>query len=184
MRYHKYIIGVFIVGLIFGCSSASKMNLQRGELEKLSNLMESRNFEIQANWALPMNTVGLQNVFNALRPVGSTAARINLIGISSFLKMEGDTISANLPYYGERQMGGAYNNRDSGIKFEDVPDDLIIEFNEAKDRYEISFSANQGIEDYSVNMLVLPNLKSYININSSQRFSIRYEGKIVEPEEN
>ena len=168
--------------LFFGCSSASRMSLQSGEREKFANLIKSRNFEIEVNWALPTTTVSLQSVYNALLPIGSNAGRINLVGFSSFLRMQGDTISADLPYYGERQMGGDYNSRDSGIKFETVPDDLEMEYNEAKNRYEISFSADQRTEDYSVNMIVLPNLSSYININSSQRFSIRYEGKIIEPE--
>lgn len=184
MKYRNYILVILILGLLFSCASSSQLSTQIGQKEKLSRLIESKNFQIEATWALPMNTVSLQNVFNALAPIGSTAGRINLMGFSSFLKMEGDTISANLPYYGERQMGGVYNNRDSGINFETVPDDLKIEYNDAKSRYEISFSANHETEDYSVNMIVLPNLNSYINVNSSQRNSIRYEGKIMKPQEN
>ncbi|WP_281543273.1 DUF4251 domain-containing protein [Maribacter aestuarii] len=180
MKFQNYILGILIVGLLFSCASSSKLSSQGEQKEKLSHIIESKNFEIEVNWALPFTTVSLQNVFNALAPIGSTAGRINLMGFSSFLKMKGDTISANLPYYGERQMGGGYNTRDSGINFETAPDDLKIEYNDEKNRYELSFSAEQGTEDYRVNMVVLPNLNSYINVNSSQRFSIRYEGKIKE----
>ncbi len=173
----------FFLGIILGCSSSSKITSEKKENPQLANLIDKRNFEVNLDWASPMNTVSLQNVFNALMPIGSNSGRINLIGISSFLRVKGDTITADLPYYGERQMGGGYNTGDGGIKFETVPNDYEAEYNAAKDRYELSFSAKQGTENYNINMIVLPNLDSFININSSQRFSIRYEGKVSELED-
>lgn len=171
-------VGILVLMMFLSCSSTSKLNSGKQPSQELVDLISSRNFEVQMDWASPMNTVSLQNVFNALMPIGSNSSRINLMGISSFLRVEADTVTADLPYYGERQMGGGYNAGDGGIKFEAVPTDFKVDYNESKNQYEISFSAKQRTESYDVNMIILSNFNSFININSSQRFSIRYEGKV------
>ena len=178
MKYLNAFVGILFFTMFLSCSSTSKLNSGKQPSQELTDLITSRNFEVQMDWASPMNTVSLQNVFNALMPIGSNSSRINLMGISSFLRVEGDSVTADLPYYGERQMGGGYNTGDGGIKFETVTDDFKMVYNESKNRYEISFSAKQRTESYDINMVILSNFNSFININSSQRFSIRYEGKV------
>ena len=183
-KYQNHVVVILVLLIVLGCSSSSKINSAKVEDQQLTNLINNRNFEVELNWASPMNTVSIQNVFNTLMPIGSNSGRINLIGISSFLRVKGDTIIADLPYYGERQTGGGYNSTDGGIEFEAVPKDFNVDYNASKNRYEVSFSAQQGTENYNINMIVLPNLNSFININSSQRLSIRYEGKARELNED
>lgn len=175
-RIQLALFGILV--MLASCGSTSKVKYSPEKINAFHKLISERNFEIEADWALPTNSMSLQNVFNALMPIGTNASRINLIGTPNYFRVKSDTVTANLPYYGERQMGGGYNTRDNGIIFETVPENLKINYNEAKAQYEIKFSANQNSESYNVNLVVYPNLTSIININSNQRFSISYEGRI------
>jgi hypothetical protein len=122
----------------------------------------------------------MQQLSNAgLFPQGSTAGNIDISSTSNYLKMENDSVKAELPFYGERQFGGGYNNSE-GIAFEGVPNDLQIEKGK-KDAYDIHFNImdkNSSAESYQVYIKLFPNLTSIITVNSNQRYSIQYRGKI------
>ena len=96
--------------------------------------------------------------------------------------MEGDKVTADLPYYGERQMGGGYNSN-AGIKFEGVPEDLEISKDEDKQRHQIDFTISEEGETYGVRVTLFPSLNGTIHVSSSQRLSIRFEGKLSALEE-
>ena len=93
--------------------------------------------------------------------------------------MKGDTITAHLPYYGERYMGGGYNNK-LAIEFDDIPDRKEITWNEKKQRAEMRFSIQQkdDNENYNIFIMIFSNNTTRIDINSSERSFITYEGYI------
>src|SRR5690606_7693517 len=109
---------------------------------------------------------------------GSTAGQINLVGNTNYLRMDKDSISAYLPYFGERQMGGNYGGTNGGIEFEGVPKNLKITPTD-KNGYNISFSINDkenNPENYRVYIQIFHDLNANMVISSSQRLSIRYRG--------
>ncbi len=176
--------------LLVGCGSTKKGHIVKNQgTENLETLISNKRFEIQSQWAQPQLSNTMVQLGNAgLFPIGSNAGNINLIGNSNFLIMEGEIVKAFLPYYGERQMGGGYNNNRNGIQFEGIPQDLEI-VKGRKESYEISFNIRDKVastEVYRVMIQVFPNLTSAININSSERFPIRYRGhaKSIENEES
>jgi hypothetical protein len=75
-------------------------------------------------------------------------------------------------------MGGGYDNDGPGIQFEGIPQSMEIAKNEEKQRYNISLKIKDDSEVFNVNATLFPNLNSIINVNSSQRFPIRYSGNV------
>lgn len=167
--------------VFFACGSHSTKTISKVQSQKLDDLIAKKSFEIVNDWASPMGTASMNSVINSgLLGPGNNAGQINLIGNSNYLRIEGDSVSAYLPYFGERQMGGGYDSDGGNIQFEGVPEDYKITQDEQTKRYEISFSINRKIENFTVRATLMPNLSSTINITSSQRFPIRYRGKVSE----
>jgi len=183
----KQLLFIGLVFLAFGCGSTSKTyTVEDRDTTALDALMEKKQFEINSDWAQPQITNAVAQVGNAgLFPPGSNVSNINLIGNPNYFKMEGDRISAYFPYYGERQMGGGYNNNNNQIEFEGVPMEYEVKRGK-KDSYEIRFSINDKnitTENYQVTVQVYPNLSSVIRVFSSHRFPIRYKGHAKEIED-
>lgn len=175
---------IFLSVILCSCAS-SKQNTSAEDLQKLDNLVESKSFEVISDQASPSSTSSMNFIAQSgLLPYGSSVSRINLIGHSNYLRFEGDSVSADLPYYGERQIGGGYNS-DQSIVFDDKPKDLVIEKNEEKNFYNIEFSISKDTESYKVNLKIFPNMNTRIYVNSSQRLGISYEGhvKLIKTEE-
>ena len=170
-----------IIGILFFCLScaSSKQKATPEQIQVLTDLVENQSMEFVADWAFPLATNSLNQLSNAglLQP-GSTAGRINLIGNVNYLKIKNDSISAYLPYFGERQFGGAYNNDNTGIRFNSVPDNLTITKDEKSNGYSIAFDITRDTESFQVFLRLFPNKKGALNINSNQRHSIAYQGTI------
>ena len=142
-------------------------------------MVATKNFEIVADWAFPLASNSLNSLSNAgFFPPGSSANRISLIGNANYLRIKGDSIKAQLPYYGERRIGGGYNNNDVGIVLDGLVEDLSLSYNEKKKRYEMRFSTNEKTENYQITIHIFPKNQSYLNISSSHRNNIAYRGGI------
>lgn len=146
----------------------------------LKAMIDGKSFEIISQSASPQNTTAFNAVANSglfLAP-GNTAGLISLIGNTNYLKVKGDTISAYLPFYGERRMGGSYGTRGAGIEFEGVPSDYEVKIGKKNVR-EIRFSIRdkeETSEQYQVRINIYPNLSANINVNSTHRTSMLYRG--------
>ena len=173
----KLAVMLFVVAANIACSSASKVKNGKKSFEQLDALMTAKDFEIISNWALPLATNSLNSLANAgLFQPGSTAGQISLIGNPNYVKIKGDSLLVYLPYFGERQMGGGYNNRGPGISFDGIPQQMVIKKNEEKERYDIRIKMKDRTESFNLTITIFPNFDTAINVNSSQRFSIRYAG--------
>ncbi|TDQ25559.1 DUF4251 domain-containing protein [Tenacibaculum caenipelagi] len=176
----KYSILICMVFILFSC--ASSKNTTQAEIDNLKTLIQSKTFEIESEWAEPQVTYAMTQIANAgMLPTGSNAGNISLIGNSNFFRMKGDTVAAYLPYFGERQAGGSYGGRDSGIEFEGVPKDLVIS-EDKENSYKINFKIkdkNTTTENYNVVVRVYPSLSSTIYVNSTQKRSISYRGRVI-----
>jgi len=177
-------IGILLI--LLNCGTSGKTTISKSQETTLDRLIAAKNFVITCDRALPLMTISMNSLFNSgLFPPGSAANSVNLVGNSNYLKVMGDSVAAELPYFGERQMGGGYNQNGSGVEFSGMPREWQLTKNEKAGRYELRFKINQESESFNVNVVVFPNLNSSINITSSQRFSIRYEGtaKAIEEDE-
>ncbi|RNC90024.1 MAG: DUF4251 domain-containing protein [Allomuricauda sp.] len=163
--------------LLVSCATSSKFHYSESELQAFETFIDSGDFQIVSDWAIPLANTSLNALSNAgLLPVSSTPGRINLIGNVNYLKIQGDSTQAYLPYFGERQIGGAYGDSNRGIAFEAVPEDLEIHFDKEKNRANIQFTASRDTETFDVMAVIFPNRNSIITINSNQRRTISYRG--------
>lgn len=174
-----FFASIVILLSIVSCGSSRVYTAQ--EKTSLEKLVTDQNFEIELQWAKPLATNSLNQLVNVglFRP-GDNASQINLQGNQNIFKFENDTVSANLPYYGERQMGGGYNSSGGGIDFKSTPKDLMLTKDEDKDYYLMEFTVRDkdSNENYDVSLTVYPSLSAMINIWSSQRNTIQYNGTL------
>jgi len=171
----NFLLIAIVASVLVSCGTSKEATAE--ELQELDQLVEERQFEFDLQFARPFVTNSLNQLDNVglFRP-GDNASRINLDKNSSSFKFEGDSVTADLPYYGERQMGGGYN-LDTGINFKGLAKDLDIIKKE--NQYQIKFNIKgEGVENYQVTLTLFPGFSGTININSTQRFPIRYDGKI------
>lgn len=178
IKYSKYIVGVIFL-IQINCMSQKKEINQNNQL--LNKLIVERVFRIEFQWAYPMITSAYSKVVNSgLLPPGNSPGHVNIVGNSNYFRMQNDSVSAYLPYFGERQMGGSYGSNNGGIQFEGVPEKLEITVNK-KGGYNIKFSINDKeniTENYNVYIEITTKLNANLNINSNQRLNIKYKGKV------
>lgn len=163
--------------LLISCGASNKIIEPNVALDEM---MRQKTFRIAVISAEPQLTQAMSQVANnGLIPPGNSLSRINVAGDGYFIKVNGDSVAADLPYFGERQMGGGYGS-DSGIKFDGQTKNLEISKDETKQRYTIKFSIEGNSENYAVTINAANNLTSTTTIQSLQRNRIRYGGAIKE----
>lgn len=176
----KRLVLLGLIAVFWSCGSTQKTTATAIENQVLEQLVAKKSFLIKSEWAQPMNTNAMNSVASSgLLPPGNSGSNISLIGNLNYLKVEGDTISAYLPFFGERQLTGGFSDRNA-IEFKGIPDKLKISKNTKKNTTTLLFSIKERTEVYQVTITLFKNLTSYIHINSSQRNFIRYIGNVSE----
>lgn len=162
------VISVLGLGLAFlliglnGCSS-SKEPLSSATWSQLENVVTSKKFRFEARWAVP---------------IGGRVSRIDIAGDNAYMKMQGDNLVMELPYFGQRQvaqMGGG----NQGIRFEGTTTDISTGRNEKKNYYNLDFSTRNQSELLQCNLQVFSGMSAVLTVNSNQRNAIRYEGRLM-----
>ena len=179
MKAVKYLL------LMFLCSNcAGSMVDDAYTQESYNNLLRviaSKNFEILVDRAEPRMTNALTQVLsNSVLIPGSTPSNIYLNGYNS-LKIKGDSIKADLPFFGERFFGGKPGGISQNIAIENIPQKYIVKKNDKEHLVEIQFNINDKVhsnELYEVSITVYPNKTSVIFIQSSVRSLIKYSGEL------
>ena len=178
-------IAFLLLFLSMGFVVVAQKNKDKKENTALQELVDSQQFRIESAWARPQGGSAVNAIAAAkLQPPGSSGNRISLIGNFNFLELDGDQVSAYLPYYGERQISGDHYSGKQAIEFDGEARELIIEKNEKKKSYDISFDVDNGTETFQVNIQLFKSMKSLLTVNSNQRFVIRYDGKVGELQED
>lgn len=145
--------------MLTSCSSR-KLGAVPKDYQQLEALLESREFEIQNDWAIPQR-----------------GGNINLSGNSNYIRFQGDSVRLFLPYFGVRHFGGGYGS-DGGVDYEGLVGDIQIDKEEK--RITVEFSAEKSSEDYKFYLTLYPNGNTNTTVNSSQRDNISYRGTIRE----
>ncbi len=162
MKFYKH-YSIVLISLTFmlGCGSS----IDTAKLSKTKQLVDSRKFEIQNEWVIPMG-----------------GGRINLIGNPNFIRFKNDSVNVFLPFFGERFAGGGYNG-EGAITYNGLLKDLEISSDE-RDTIIINFSTDQDTEDLDFTITIYPEGKVNTRVNSSHRSFISYQGEIGELKKN
>jgi hypothetical protein len=180
MKTNQNILIIIItLVIITSCNSSKKTSFTAEQKEQLHQLVADKNFEINSDWAYPLPSTALSSIANSgLIAPGNTANQISLIGNTNSLIIKGDSIKAQLPYYGERRIVTNYNSTNIGIELNGLLKDLETDFDEQKKRYTLRFKANQDTENYDFRVIIFPNMRADINVNSTHRNNISYSGNV------
>lgn len=174
----KFILYSLLLSLVACASSQNKATPE--QVSALEEMVANKHFEIRALWAQPLVTQSMNSIANAgLLPPGSTANRIEITGAANYFKMVGDSVMADLPFFGERRMGGGYNQNKGGIVFEGIPRDLTIVPTKKDNGETIRFSINGDSEGYQVIAQLYPNGTARLNISSTHRTNMWFQGDLV-----
>lgn len=188
MKQYNYIwILILSLVVIWSCGSTkydSVGNSREGQLNELKELLVTKSFKFNAETAHPMQTYAVAQVTNTLlRNTGNTAGTIFLTGRGDYIKVKGDSIKAELSYFGELRMVSSIDPRDSGINFEGKALSFTTTEHKKKKSLNFEFDVKTKTDIYNVIMQIYPSQRANIVVNSSNRTSIRYGGKIVKIEE-
>ena len=158
MKILKVVTVLTLAILVINCGANTNM-ISDVELSKLYT--SDRNFEIENDWSNPLNM-----------------NRINLIDNPNYVRMKGDSVSIFLPYFGTRHMGGGYNS-DNAIKVDNVIQELKIKDKSGSSQLQFTANSSRNNESYQFMIEIYRNGSTYIGVNSSQRSTINYQGKLT-----
>lgn len=184
----QFLLHSVVFVLLVGCGSNRHYTEQENQAyQDLQDLVASKSFTIVSNSASPFASAAFSRVANSnvLGP-GNSANHINLTTNANKLTIKGDSIMAYLPYFGEQNFGGGYNGNHSGIEFNDVPEDYKVLHRDKKHAVEIRFNIDdehRGNEHYDMMITLYPNNRSTIRVQSTNRSSIEYTGRVSRLEE-
>lgn len=138
-----------------------KKELRAESFQELKEFFEGRNFRFVADWADTQK-----------------GRRINLMSNPNSYIQKGDTINANLPYFGVAQV--ATMSGDVGINVENMLlEGESIKYNEKKFRLVYSFKVNSTRgEMLSCVFTIQANKSATLSVRSTQRNMISYSGKV------
>ncbi len=143
----------------------SKKEKAAQEFSKTKALVETSNFDFEAEWANPMR-----------------GARINLISTPNFFRLRDQHLHVEMPYYGQAQLvSSSMFKGDGGIIYKGDIVDLKSKINEKKQKIILRFKTKESEEAYNFILTIFKNGNSSLNISSSMRDNIGYDGKISKP---
>lgn len=172
----KTILTVALLSMVaFGCSSSKKIVANNPELDRL---MTEQFFVFHVKTVEPQVTAALANVRNSgLMDLGDTTSRIDATADGYFLKLEGEQLVVDLPYYGERPVVVNLATG-TGISLTNIANNLSITKDAIKKGYKITFSTKSQTENYNFTLTVAANLSGTLVVLSSQRDRIQYQGNL------
>jgi len=182
MKIGRLLNHVFLLFMLTNCGSRkSEVELFSEQVlfNQLQELISSKSFYFSAEAAFPMQSNYIVAVSNALlSPIGSNGVRQQLSSNDDFLKINNDSVSGKLSYFGELRVANYNDSRDANVEFEGYPYYFKIIENEKKKTITVKFKIKSNSEDFNVSLVVFLNKTSKLLVLGSSRTAIRYEGKV------
>ncbi|PTX43097.1 uncharacterized protein DUF4251 [Christiangramia gaetbulicola] len=169
IRNLRLIKGGLLAIVLFILISCGGSNITEDskDYRELQELVSTRQFEIDNNWAYP-----------------NVGGNINLIGNPNYLKIKNDSVDIFLPYFGVRHAGGSYGSDKGGFEYAGTVQNLNFKDNPAKNNIEITFETVANGENLDFRITLYPNNTARTFVRSNQRATISYEGKLSKIEQD
>lgn len=155
---------ILILFFILAACGTQKTNTNSQDFEELKTLVDSRNFEIEFQWAQPQG-----------------GGMIDIMSNPNHIRFEGEEVDIFLPYFGVRHRGGAYGSNTGGIKYEGKVSNLNISEDRSKKNILLKFEGRQDTEILVFNVTIYENGKAHASVSTSERNNIIYQGGDVKP---
>lgn len=167
--FSSIVLSAAFLMLLWSCGGTRGMDDETRfeNFRSLTEYISSRNFEIENEWAIPIR-----------------GNRINLIDNPNHIKVRGDSVEIYLPYFGVRHIGGGYGQREGGIVFEGLAENLEVVEDPDNRNVVLKFQGEQGNEDLQFFITIFPNGRTNTTVSSSQRDAITYRGSLERGRDN
>lgn len=114
--------------------------------------------------------------FEANTAFTQSGRRIDLVTNPNNLTLDGETSTGDLPYYGI--IHSASFSEDYGINFKNENTEYSIKYNDKKQKIIIKFRAQNNTESFNLTLTISGDGYASLNINSSHRNLINYNGHV------
>jgi len=138
----------------------AKETKKQQEYDAVKKLVNSKQFEFTGEWA-----------------TSNSGKRINLMSNPTYIKMDNSSVDGYLPFFGRAFSGAGYGS-DGAIEFKDPLENHKVEFDDEKQTVNIKFNAKGDKDKYDVTIKVFGSGSATITINSNNRSTMTYSGKI------
>lgn len=174
---------VIICGTLISCGSTKNI-MSVTQREVFNKAIMDKDFTIELEVMEPFVTNTIAQISNQIfQNTGNTANRVNIRSQGYTIKIKNDSIIANLPYVGERQMGGGYDNLNIGINIKDTYKEYQISQDEKFTN--IVMQAKNATESYNIRIAISDSGYTRVHFFSSQRNTISYTGYLrIDAEED
>jgi hypothetical protein len=118
-------------------------------------------------------------VFEGNRAFPTGYRSIDLTTNPNFVAFAKDFIKSDMPFFGRATGSIPYGGGDGGLKFEGVPSEFSIQ--KTKKNYQLKAKVKDKNDTYTLNLTIFFDGGASLVINSNNRASISYFGKIMAP---
>ncbi|BAO77310.1 DUF4251 domain-containing protein [Winogradskyella sp. PG-2] len=180
IKIHSNCVLVISFLLLLSCGSSKRSNaleLETFDAQKL--LIGSGKFKFTAETAFSMQSNDVIDVTNALiRQTENANGRFSLSANNDYIIISLNKVKANLTYFGELRTAAYSDTRDTTIIFDQEPQAYKVNENEKKKTITLTFRIKNSTEQFNIKMLLFSNKTASVYIYSSNRTTIRYNGKV------
>ena len=105
--------------------------------------------------------------------------QIDLTTRSNYLRIIGENVAADMPYFGRAYSGG-YSSSDGGINFDGPMENYTVDKNDKKRRLTINFKVSGSDDNYNCTLTISGMESASLSISSNKRQVIGYTGFVRE----
>ncbi|MCF6307773.1 MAG: DUF4251 domain-containing protein [Flavobacteriaceae bacterium] len=160
----KTLVIVVLLGFSQIAFSQSKKELKEEkatqEYQATKELINSKQYVFDADWV--STTRGI---------------RVNIAGGSNRIAVVQDSAKASLQFFGE--VTSIRFDDGEGVEFNNKMEGYEVKYNDEKRRITVSFKAKFKSETYNIYMSITKSGTTYVDVNSNNKRSVTYEGKIT-----
>ena len=122
MKQKIILLTILLASATIAFGQKSKKEVNWSEIDAL---VGGKKFRIESTWARAQGSTGVNAIAGSgLQQAGGSGNRFNLIGNFNYLEMHQDSVSAYLPYFGEKQFGNGHYSGTNAIEFKGIPKKL------------------------------------------------------------
>lgn len=170
----KTSIYILLIGSLLGCGSERAMT--EAERIGLEKAVSTPAFKIEMQWAYPLSNTAAQLLNNLQPGIRAAGNSININDGRNYVQLKNDSVFVDLPYFGTRQISGGYSDN-VGVRVAEALKDWELRPEKKANERSIHISTKHKGEYYDLSIHLFSKGKATVVVNSSQRQSIRYEGR-------
>lgn len=164
------------IGLVLLALFAFNANAQTDKATT-TKIVNEKNYVFVATTAIPMNSTDINNILMKMNGNNSGGGTIHLTGNNYDVKVNPDTITSFLPYYG-RSFTAPINNDENGIKFTSTK----FTYNTVKTKkgWDVTITTKDTRDSQRFQLNIGENGYATLNVISNTKQTISYNGYIAE----